>query len=114
MIRGNEVNFTDINSPLQLRQLNDVINYMLSFIRKKESDVIFFTTVNCEAGVWTDVKYDRAFSDNPTAVAYSNNGNVVKIRTNPQNADICTALQIAFEDVAISGDVSVIVMGKIA
>ena len=121
MKKGQEITFTNLNSSIQLKQLNDVINYLLSVISGRFDLNSFYMqhicskNVSCAvAGQWYDVTFDKTFYENPILFAYSADGAEVLLRQNPSSADMKNGVQVSFADTSKTGSINVAAIGKIS
>lgn len=120
MKKGQEISFGNLNSPIQLKQLNDVINYILDVLSSRLDagssymQCVCAKTVLCTtSGQWFDVEFDKAFYENPILFAYSPDGMNVILRQNPDDSDMKKRVQVSFSDTTKTGTVYVAAIGKI-
>lgn len=120
MKKGQQISFSNLNSPIQLKQLNDVINYILNSLSSRlDADSAYMQYICAKAvlcttaGQWFDVEFDKAFYEEPILFAYSPDGMNVILRQNPNDSDMKKRVQVSFSDTTKTGTVCVAAIGKI-
>ncbi len=116
MNRGNYVNFKNLSSTVELKELNRVLNDIMKTMWERldmgdaSKTYIFTDTVHCAAGSTVTVNYGVEFIDLPTVMAYSADGQAVII---DGTSNTNTGTGVRFVKASVSGNISIFAKGRI-
>ena len=116
MRKGQTVRFDNLSSPLQVKQLNDVLNYIMMTCEDCFDIVgnlrreIFSQSYDCQAGQAVTVTYPISFCAKPSVVVYAENGGTVSISALEGDLEMKSGLLLTASG---SGMVSVIATGMV-
>ncbi len=119
MKKGSDVFFYDLRSAAEIKILNDVVNYILSELRKRFDlenicgQKIFTAITNVKAGEWSEIKFEYTFEGDPAIFVYAENGCGVKIENANGENNKRKKCKVMFTDESVSGTVNIAVIGNV-